>query len=127
MHTDQFPTYQRECRDNNSKKLASFRLQLNTPEFKDFILAPSVGPEEIGTCRSINFYNSSPMTKGTIYYDSERVNGVFFQFADGYKQPIGLEEGERLDINFSTSNSFIGFYGIQNESFIEALGFLTQD
>ena len=90
-------------------------------------VSPVVGPANLGTCKDIKFQNDIEIIKGTIWYEDARIHGVFLEFSDGYVHPIGLTIGTALDVDFSASNSFIGFYGNANDSYIEALGFLTQD
>lgn len=81
--TEQYPTYRRECRDPDSRKFNSFRLQMNTPGGNNFVLSPSIGPEELGTCRSFDIKQEIPIIKGTIFYDDVQVTGVFFEFENG--------------------------------------------
>ena len=89
------------------------------------MLSNSAGPSEYGTCANKRSPVQDHPTKGIIWYDESRIQGVEFEFVGvpdllsnleleaGGKDVmlIGKQVGTKYEVDFTADASFIGFYG----------------
>ena len=80
-------------------------------------------------CRS-QFFPAIEPTKATVYYSPSNVVGIVFEFTDTTTLRLGQDTGDNVqsaETLFSLQDQFIGLYGLNAESAMQQVGFLTHD
>ena len=111
-----------------SSTLNAFQLLMNLPDgdAASRVTMSSVGPTGVGTC-SVQEITPRGHAKGAVFYSETGINAVGFQYDSGEVVWIGTRSGTAAIVDMTETSEFIGFYGIQGDSSIEAVGYLTHD
>ena len=122
-----------QCFNSETAVLTSFTLTWQTSDGTP-ITTPGIGPESPSfVCGSGTLdkpWNDIQIIRGQLLYEEQNVQGFQLVHDSGEILTVGRTRKDAVDRalvqqNFKPDGRFIGFWGAQTETSIQALGFLT--
>lgn len=127
----------RACYSASTQRLSSYKLSWRNPTDQSDIASEWVGPAETTNdiCSDVLVPQnllSDRVKGGAIWYDVFDVQGVQLFYSNNDALTIGATDVDdntlqRLTQTFGEKSRFIGFFGAQTTTEIQALGFLSVD